>query len=107
MPLYERLFPRFRPRPEWRPQGTSPVRGAAVRLSWLGTAGYIITTEETTLLVDPFITRPGLRRLFSPLVPDDLAIARHVPRRVDAVLCGHSHFDHAADAPRIAKMTKA
>jgi L-ascorbate metabolism protein UlaG (beta-lactamase superfamily) len=105
MPLYERLFPRFRPKREWRPQGSAS--GTAVRLSWLGTAGYIIATDETTLLVDPFITRPGLRRLLSPLVPDDLAIARHVPRHVDAVLCGHSHFDHAADAPRIARMTKA
>src|SRR5688572_19777531 len=105
MPLYERLFPRFRPKREWRPQGT--LSGAAVRLSWLGTAGYVIRTDETTLLVDPFVTRQGLRRLLKPLVPDDLAIARHIPRRVDAVLCGHSHYDHAADAPRIAKVTKA
>jgi L-ascorbate metabolism protein UlaG (beta-lactamase superfamily) len=103
--LYERLFPRFRPRRELRPQGSGAGWGA--RISWLGTAGFIIESRETTLLVDPFITRPGLGRIVRPFVPDDAAIARHVPARVDAVLCGHSHYDHVADAPRIAKLTKA
>jgi L-ascorbate metabolism protein UlaG (beta-lactamase superfamily) len=105
MPLYERLFPRFRPKRELRPQGSG--EGWGLRLSWLGTAGFVIESREATLLVDPFVTRPGLRRLVKPLVPDDLAIARHVPKRIDAVLCGHSHYDHAADAPRIARITKA
>lgn len=105
MSLYERLFPRFRPKRELVPRGRGTGWGA--RITWLGTAGFVVETRETTLLVDPFVTRPGLRRLARRLVPDDLAIARHVPKRVDAVLCGHSHFDHAADAPRIARMTKA
>ncbi len=78
-----------------------------MRITWLGTAGFVIESPETTLLVDPFVTRPGFTRLASRMIPDDLAIARHVPRKVDAVLCGHSHFDHVADAPRIAKHTKA
>jgi L-ascorbate metabolism protein UlaG (beta-lactamase superfamily) len=105
MSVYERLFPRFRPRRELRPVGNG--EGAAVRLSWLGTAGFVVEAGSTTLLIDPFLSRPGLGRLARRLVPDDLAIARHVPRKVDAVLCGHSHFDHVADAPRIAKLTKA
>jgi L-ascorbate metabolism protein UlaG (beta-lactamase superfamily) len=105
MRLYERLFPRFRPRRELRPQGSGT--GWAARLSWLGTAGFVVETQETTLLLDPFVTRPGLHRLARRFVPDDLAIARHVPRRVTAVLCGHSHYDHVADAPRIAQATKA
>lgn len=105
MALYERLFPRFRPRRELRPVGRGD--GAALRLTWLGTAGFVVEAAGTTLLVDPFLTRPSLSRLVRRLVPDDLAILRHVPKRVDAVLCGHSHFDHAADAPRIARLTKA
>jgi len=110
-PLYERLFPRFRPKRELRPEGTGAGWGA--RITWLGTAGFIIESRETTLLVDPFITRPGLRRVMRPFVPDDVAIARHVlaavphPRRIEAVLCGHSHYDHVADAPRIAKLANA
>ena len=105
MSLYERLFPRFRPRRELRPQGSGEGWGA--RITWLGTAGFVIESAETTLLVDPFLTRPGLSRIASRMVPDDLAIARHVPRKVDAILCGHSHYDHVADAPRIAKHTNA
>jgi L-ascorbate metabolism protein UlaG (beta-lactamase superfamily) len=105
MSLYERLFPRFRPRRELRPQGTGSGWGA--RISWLGTAGFVIESREATLLVDPFLTRPGFGRIVRPYVPDDGAIARHIPARVDAILCGHSHYDHVADAPRIAKLTKA
>ncbi len=105
MSLYERLFPRFRPKRELRPQGSGDGWGA--RITWLGTAGFVIESAETTLLVDPFVTRPGLARIARRMIPDDLAIARHVPRRVDAVLCGHSHYDHVADAPRIARHTKA
>jgi L-ascorbate metabolism protein UlaG (beta-lactamase superfamily) len=105
MALYERLFPRFRPRRELRPRGSGD--GAALRLTWLGTAGFVVEAAGVTLLVDPFLTRPSLPRLVRPVVPDDLAILRHVPRKVDAILCGHSHFDHVADAPRIARLTKA
>lgn len=105
MALYERLFPRFRPKRELRPQGSG--NGWSVRLSWLGTAGFVVETKETTLLVDPFVTRPTFGGLIQRIVPDDLAIARHIPRKVDAILCGHSHYDHVADAPRIAKVTGA
>lgn len=105
MSLYERLFPRFRPRRELTPRGSG--EGWDLRIAWLGTAGFIIETKTVTLLVDPFLTRPGVIRLARRLVPDDLAIARHVPKKVDAVLCGHSHYDHVADAPRIARITKA
>lgn len=104
-PLYERLFPRFRPRRELRPQGNGAGWGA--RITWLGTAGFMIESRETTLLVDPFLTRPGLVGVVRPFVPNDAAIARYVPARVDAILCGHSHYDHVADAPRIAKLTGA
>jgi len=114
-PLYERLFPRFRPKRELRPQGSGAGWGA--RISWLGTAGFIIESREATVLVDPFLTRPGLRGIVRPYVPNDVAIARHVlgtpehprssHRRIDAVLCGHSHYDHVADAPRIARLTNA
>jgi L-ascorbate metabolism protein UlaG (beta-lactamase superfamily) len=105
MSLYERLFPRFRPKRELRPQGSGA--GWGVRLTWLGTAGFIVETAEATILVDPFLTRPSLRHVTKRIIPNDLAIARHLPSKVDAIVCGHSHYDHVADAPRIAKLTKA
>jgi hypothetical protein len=65
-PLCERLFPRFRPKRELRPQGSGTGWGA--RITWLGTAGFIIESRETTLLVDPYLSRPGLGRLLAPYV---------------------------------------
>lgn len=105
MRLYERVFPRFRPKRELQPRGSG--HGWALRLTWLGTAGYVIESRTTTLLVDPFLTRPGFGRIASRLIPDELAIARHVPHRVAAIICGHAHYDHVADAPRIAMMRRA
>lgn len=115
--FYERVFPRFRPRHELRPRGRSAPAGTAsapgaggewaFRLSWLGTAGFVVESREATILIDPFLSRPGPRGLVRPLDVDEATLRRHLPARVDAVLCGHSHYDHAADAPRIARLTGA
>ncbi|MDB4994453.1 MAG: secreted protein [Myxococcaceae bacterium] len=79
-----------------------------MRVRWLGTAGHVIETATATLLIDPFVTRPSLLSTATKrLVPDEDAIGRHVPNRVDAVICGHSHYDHLLDAPRIAVRTGA
>jgi L-ascorbate metabolism protein UlaG (beta-lactamase superfamily) len=100
------FFPRFAPRAELRPFAPAPA--SALRLRWLGTAGYIIETRTTTILIDPYLTRSSLATLVaSRLVPDEAAIRAELPARVDAVLCGHSHFDHLLDAPLIAKTTGA
>ncbi len=100
----ERLLTRFRPRPEYRPFGSDA--GAALRIRWLGTAGHIIDDGTTTVLVDPFLSRPGFRELATQrLVSKEAAILAKLPPKVDAVLIGHSHFDHAQDAPFIAKYT--
>jgi L-ascorbate metabolism protein UlaG (beta-lactamase superfamily) len=42
----------------------------------------------------------------SRLVPDEGAITRHAPR-ADAIIVGHTHFDHALDVPAIAVRTGA
>lgn len=104
--LYRRIFPRWQPRRELRPT-TSAANGAALRIRWLGTAGHVIETATTTLLIDPFLTRPSLAQLTGRIAPDESAIRARLPARVDAVLCGHSHFDHLLDAPFIARTTGA
>jgi L-ascorbate metabolism protein UlaG (beta-lactamase superfamily) len=104
--LYRRLFPRWQPRAELRPT-TRSADADALRVRWLGTAGHVIETAQTTLLIDPFLTRPSPARLLRPLRPDEAAIRARLPARVDAVLCGHSHFDHLLDAPAIALATGA
>jgi L-ascorbate metabolism protein UlaG (beta-lactamase superfamily) len=82
--------------------------GGGVRLAWLGTAGHVVSTASTTVLVDPYVSRFGLAHLATRgLRPDEAAIERWIPAKIDAVLCGHSHFDHLVDAPRIAQRTGA
>lgn len=103
----ERLFPRWRPRAEMRPR-VGDASGAAFELRWLGAAGFAVRAGDTTLLLDPFFTRPSLvRTLAQPLEPEEAALRAHLPPRVDAVLCSHGHYDHALDAPRIARRTGA
>lgn len=103
--LYERVFHRFVHRSALRPRGRGE-RSLVIR--WLGTAGYVIRTEKTTVLIDPFVSRHSLLDVaLLPLDVRDVAIDRHIPDHVDAILCGHSHYDHILDAPRIAKKTGA
>jgi L-ascorbate metabolism protein UlaG (beta-lactamase superfamily) len=105
--LLEAFCPRWRPRPELRPRLAPNIR-AALRLRWLGAAGFAVETPTTTVLLDPFVSRPGFAAIAAgPLVPDLEGIRKNMPRRVDAVLCGHAHFDHLLDAPLIAQLTGA
>ena len=78
-----------------------------VLVRWLGTAGFALEHAGHVVLIDPYLTRASLARcLLAPLVPDEAAIARHAPR-ADAIVLGHTHFDHALDAPVIARRTGA
>jgi L-ascorbate metabolism protein UlaG (beta-lactamase superfamily) len=104
--VQDKLFQPFAPRREHQPRGSR--RGAPVTLRWLGTASHVISTATTTVLIDPFVSRPGFVSLAARrLVPDEHAIARWIPEKVDAIACGHSHYDHVMDAPRIAKLRGA
>ena len=105
--LYERIFPRWRPRDGLRPR-TSSARGASVLVRWLGTASHVIESETTRIAIDPFVTRPGLRRVAAGRVaPDEDEVFARFGTRLDAVVCGHSHYDHLLDAPTIARVTGA
>jgi L-ascorbate metabolism protein UlaG (beta-lactamase superfamily) len=93
--------PRFRPAP-------APADADGVRVRWLGTAGHVVEAAGTTVLIDPFLTRPSLwRTVARPLRPAPDAWMHWLPRSVDAILIGHSHYDHLLDAPEIAKRTGA
>ena len=71
---------------------------------WLGVAGFAISHGGTTVLIDPYVSRismgDSLRRRMA--LPDREAVDRWLPR-ADAVLLGHTHFDHAVDAPEVAR----
>jgi L-ascorbate metabolism protein UlaG (beta-lactamase superfamily) len=83
--------------------GSSPLpRG--LELTWIGTAGFRLAYQGTVVWIDPYVTRMTkgdlVRRRVVASSPE--AIARWIDR-ADAVLVGHTHFDHALDVPAIAR----
>lgn len=80
---------------------------ADLEIEWLGVSGYRLTYEGHTVFVDPYLSRAPLRSLLlrRPALPDPAALDRflHAPGQVAGVLVGHTHFDHAVDAPAIAR----
>jgi L-ascorbate metabolism protein UlaG (beta-lactamase superfamily) len=103
----------------------APLGAAAtsspVQLRYLGTAGWEITHEATTVLIDPYLSR--LKRVTPNDIPlptdtrplftnDDVArsdtatIDTHI-KRADFILITHTHYDHVLDAPYIATKTGA
>jgi L-ascorbate metabolism protein UlaG (beta-lactamase superfamily) len=82
-----------------------------LELSWLGVSGYRLTYEGVSLFIDPYVSRVPLRSLLLRRValPDEALIDRYAsaPGSVAGVLVGHTHFDHAVDAPAIARRHRA
>jgi L-ascorbate metabolism protein UlaG (beta-lactamase superfamily) len=78
-----------------------------LELEWLGVSGYRVAYQGQTLLVDPYVSRVPLSALIArrPATPDQSLIERYIgdPGPVVGVLVGHTHFDHAVDAPAIAR----
>jgi L-ascorbate metabolism protein UlaG (beta-lactamase superfamily) len=93
-----------------------PLEAAAeVTVRWLGVAGFTLTSGDTTLAHDPYLSRPGiLKTLFGRYRPDETVLGRMlVPGspapelgRASLYLVGHSHFDHLGDVPWLASRTK-
>ena len=72
-----------------------------------GTAGFTVSSQQTNIVLDPFVTRPSLlSTALRPLRPNASAIANHFPA-ADAVLVGHAHHDHVLDAPEVCSQTGA
>ncbi len=83
-----------------------------LKVTFLGTSSLLIDDGETQLLTDGFITRPGLFKTgFGKIGCDTNKINAFVDEykatRLKAIFCAHSHYDHAMDAPYIAKQTGA
>ena len=80
---------------------------AGLEVEWLGVSGYRLSYEGQTLFIDPYLSRVPFRDLLlrRPTLPDPAALDRFVraPGEVVGVLVGHTHFDHAVDAPAIAR----
>ncbi len=91
-------------------EGARPAGG--VRVTYLGTNGYLLETGGHALLVDPYFTRVPLgdAALNRPVASAPRLVAaglRPLPRRIDAVLVTHGHIDHLLDAPEVMRRTGA
>lgn len=80
---------------------------AGLDVEWLGVSGYRLSAEGQTLFVDPYLSRVPFADLLRrrSALPDPAMLDRFVPApgEVAGVLVGHTHFDHAVDAPAIAR----
>ena len=76
-------------------------------IRYLGTAGFVLRGGGRTIVIDPFVTRPGLLRTgLGRLIPNAELISEVIPV-ADDVLIGHAHHDHVLDAPELCRQTGA
>ncbi|HEX4879818.1 MAG TPA: hypothetical protein VFV39_08240 [Limnobacter sp.] len=101
-----------------RPSLEAPAVGASnpnagVRSLFLGTSTMVWTDGRTTWLVDGFLSRQALPSVaFTALDVNESLVdatlqhaldALRVPHRLAGIVVAHSHYDHAMDAPYLAK----
>jgi L-ascorbate metabolism protein UlaG (beta-lactamase superfamily) len=84
--------------------------GGDVRVTYLGTNGFLFESSNHVLLVDPYFSRVSLWRvvLGCSVQPDEHRIndaMKHLARKVDAILVTHGHVDHLLDAPVLMRKT--
>jgi len=76
-------------------------------ITWLGVAGFLLTFEGHTLVLDPYVSRISLGDFVRrrPALPDGTSVDRALADAGDVVgvLAGHTHFDHALDVPAVAR----
>lgn len=84
-----------------------PPEDVALALQWLGTAGFRLLSRGHHLWLDPHLSRHGLAQLARGKIQPDLQRIRQDVDVAHAVAVGHSHFDHALDAPAIAQLHAA
>ncbi|HEX4869387.1 MAG TPA: MBL fold metallo-hydrolase [Moraxellaceae bacterium] len=110
MTLWKRMLGLRQPNPEWfcTHEGCRHLPAEeTVSLTYLGTAGFVLKGAQRTVVLDPYLSRPGLVDTLSrPLQPDTELIRRTIPH-ADDVLVGHAHYDHILDAPDLCRQTGA
>ena len=86
-----------------------PPRG--VRITYLGTNGYLLESRDAVLLIDPYFSRQSLARTALKLAPvRETSLIKQWTRqhpKIDAVLVTHGHIDHLYDVPPILQATGA
>ena len=98
--------------PAWQMSASTEIPEGSVTVRYTGTSTLLFSDGETSWMVDGWFSRFGpLELLLRRIGPDIDAIASGLAQnqvdRLDVVIPVHSHFDHAMDAPEVAKRTGA
>ncbi len=98
--------------PGWAVAGSARIPEGSVTVRYTGTATLVFSDGETSWMTDGWFSRPGPLALFlGEIAPDLQAIERGLERngveKLAAVFPVHSHYDHAMDAPEVARRTGA
>ena len=80
---------------------TGAVRRDRVIFSWFGVTNFALAIRGHVLLLDAWVPR-GEHSGYVPTTPAELATLKP-----EAIILGHAHFDHAADAVPIAQASGA
>ncbi len=81
----------------------APGAPAAIRVTWLGHAGFeVVSPGGTRLLIDPWISGAN-----APAAYRDSARYAAPATRPAAILVTHAHPDHDADAARLGRLSGA
>ncbi len=78
-----------------------------LRMTYLGTGGWIMEHGGQQVMAAPLFTNPGFVRtgtqdIASDSLEVDRYMGRYDVRDVRAILVGHAHYDHLMDVPRVA-----
>ena len=98
--------------PAWELVASDDIPDDAVTVRFSGTSTLLFSDGQTQWMTDGWFTRPGpLRLLLGKIGPDLVAIEQGLAdnkiETLAAVLPLHSHYDHAMDAPEVARRTGA
>jgi len=96
------------------------INGQELKFKYLGGAGWEISDDKITILIDPYISRlklgnspanskddPRKNYFENDYFESDTLSINKIINKADFILVHHSHLDHLADVPYIAKKTGA
>ena len=90
---------------------SADAQGAPLRVTFMGVSTLLFNDGENAIMTDGFFSRPSPQALLRTLKPNQERITDALSNagvtKLAAVMTAHSHFDHAMDAPQVARRTDA
>ena len=99
-------------KPEWEITPVEEVAAGSVTVRFTGSTTLLFDDGETSWMTDGWFSRPTFIEIITERVEPDLAaidrgLKANEVDKLDAVIPLHSHYDHAMDAPEVARRTGA